>query len=111
MRIVDVSVLHPRTIDKFGSRGFTIGTLCPDAYVAAARLEPNGRIGRHPAVDDQCLLVLEGRATVSGEGGSVVEIKVGQAALWAAGEDHETRTDDGARVLIIEGKGLVERLI
>jgi redox-sensitive bicupin YhaK (pirin superfamily) len=110
MRIVDVSALQPRTIEKFGSRGFTIGTLCPDAYVAAATLEAEGRIGRHPAVADQCLLVIEGRAHVSGGDGSTVEIEAGQAALWMAGEDHETRTEDGARVLIIEGHGLAERL-
>jgi hypothetical protein len=111
MRIVEVSALQPRTIEKFGSRGFIIGTLCPNAYVAAATLEANGRIGRHPAVADQCLLVIEGRASVSGHDGSAVAIEARQAALWMAGEEHETRTDDGARVLIIEGNGLADRLL
>jgi redox-sensitive bicupin YhaK (pirin superfamily) len=110
MRIVEVSAAQPRTIKTFGSRGFTIGTLCADAHVAAATLEPDGTIGRHPAVVDQCLLVIEGRASVSGADGSAVAIEAGQAALWIAGEDHETRTDDGVRVLIIEGKGLADRL-
>jgi mannose-6-phosphate isomerase-like protein (cupin superfamily) len=110
MRIVEVSALNPRTIEKFGSRGFTIGTLCPDASVSAATLEANGRIGRHPAVVDQCLLVIAGRASVSGGDGSAVAIEAGQAALWMAGEDHETRTEDGARLLIIEGVGLADRL-
>jgi hypothetical protein len=110
MRVVEVSALNPRTIEKFGSRGFTIATLCTDAYVAAATLEANGRIGRHPAVLDQCLLVIEGKASVSGADGSAVTIEAGQAALWMAGEDHETTTDDGVRVLIIEGRGLADRL-
>ena len=78
MRIVDVSALNPRTIEKFDSRGFTIGTLCPDAYVAAATLGVDGRIGRHPAVLDQCLLVIEGRASVSGGDGSAVAIEPGR---------------------------------
>ena len=26
------------------------------------------------------------------------------------GEDHETKTDEGARILIIEGRGLADRL-
>jgi mannose-6-phosphate isomerase-like protein (cupin superfamily) len=110
MRIVEVSALQPRTIEKFGSRGFSVGTLCPDAYVTAATLEAAGRIGRHPAVEDQCLLVIEGRAHVSGGDGSTVAIEAGQAALWSAGEEHETRTDEGVRVLIIEGRGLADRL-
>jgi mannose-6-phosphate isomerase-like protein (cupin superfamily) len=110
MRIVEVNAVQPRTIEEFGSRGFTIGTLCPDAYVAAATLAAGGKIGRHPAVVDQCLLVLEGAASVSGEDGSTVAIEAGQAALWMAGEQHETRTDDGARVLIVEGRGLADRL-
>ena len=110
MRIVQVGAVQPRTIEKFGSRGFTIGTLCPDACVAAATLEAHGRIGRHPAVVDQCLLVIEGRASVSGGDGSTVAIEAGQAALWVAGEDHETKTDEGARILIIEGRGLADRL-
>jgi quercetin dioxygenase-like cupin family protein len=110
MRIVDVSALQPRPIEKFGSRGVTIGTLCPDAYVAAATLEAMGRIGRHPAVEDQCLLVIEGRANVSGGDGATLKIEAGQAVLWMAGEEHETTTDDGVRVLMIEGPGLAERL-
>jgi redox-sensitive bicupin YhaK (pirin superfamily) len=111
MRIVEVSAVQPRAVERFGSRGFSIGTLCADAYVAAATLEPQGGIGRHPAVDDQCLVVIEGSATVSGEDGSFVAIEPGQAALWLAGEDHETRTEDGVRVLIIEGAGLADRLV
>jgi hypothetical protein len=36
--------------------------------------------------------------------------EAGQAALWLTGEDHETRTEDGARILITEGTGLADRL-
>ncbi len=79
--------------------------------MAAATLDPHGGIGRHPAVDDQCLVVIEGSATVSGGDGSFVAIESGQAALWLAGEDHETRTEHGVRVLIIEGAGLADRLV
>jgi mannose-6-phosphate isomerase-like protein (cupin superfamily) len=110
MRIVEVSAVQPRTVDKFGSRGLTMGTLCPDAHVTAATLKPDGFIGRHRAVVDQCLVVIEGSATVSGEDGSIVAIEAGQAALWEAGENHETRTQDGVRVLIIEGMALSDRV-
>jgi len=110
MRIVEVNAIQPRAVEKFGSRRFTVGILCPDAYVTAATLEADGIIGRHSADVDQCLLVIEGRAFVSGADGSTVEITAGQAALWLAGEHHETRTDNGARLLIVEGEGLAERL-
>jgi len=71
-----------------------------------ARLEAGGCIGRHPAVVGQLLVLLSGAATVTGDDGQPVEIVPGQAALWAAGESHETRSRTGMVAAIVEADGL-----
>ena len=78
------------------------------AFQAAVfRLAAGGRIARHAARCRQILAVLEGAGEVSGASGAAQRIAAGEAVYWAAGEDHETRTDDGLTALIIEGDGLV----
>jgi len=74
---------------------------------AIFRLEPGGRIARHPASVPQILAVLDGQARVSGADGRFASVSSGQAVYWAAGEDHETRTDSGLTALLIEADGLL----
>jgi quercetin dioxygenase-like cupin family protein len=62
------------------------------------------------AVVDQCLVVVEGDAEVSGEDGTSHVIHPGSAALWIAGESHETRSRSGLTALIVEADGLVAAL-
>jgi hypothetical protein len=50
--------------------------------------------------------VLEGEGHVSGGDGSFVPIAAGEAVFWSAGEEHETLTDSGLTVLVIEAEGL-----
>jgi quercetin dioxygenase-like cupin family protein len=71
--------------------------LAAGAPVQAAifRLAPGGRIVRHPASVGQILAVLEGSGWVSGADGAPEPIAAGEAVSWAAGEEHETRTEDG----------------
>lgn len=80
--------------------------LAAEAYVVLARLAPGGIIGRHPAVVDQCLVVLSGEAELSGEDGVTRVLHAGSAALWTAGESHETCSRAGLTAIIIEGAGL-----
>ena len=68
---------------------------------ALFRLEPGGRIARHPAAVPQILAVLEGSGEVNGE-----PIAAGEAVFWQQGEEHETTTAAGLTALIVEGDGL-----
>jgi len=74
---------------------------------AIFRLATGGRIARHPATVPQILAVLEGTGRVSGADGTFEPIAAGQAVTWAQGEEHETESDDGMTVLILEAEGLV----
>ena len=73
---------------------------------AIFRLAPGGRIARHPAAVPQVLAVLEGSGFVSGGDGIEEPIHAGEAVVWSAGEQHETRIDDGLVALVLEGPGL-----
>src|SRR6266508_812375 len=78
---------------------------CP-VKAAIFRVAPNGRIARHPATFPQILAVLEGRGRVSGADGELNPIAAGEAVFWAAGEEHETRTESGMTALILEAEEL-----
>jgi quercetin dioxygenase-like cupin family protein len=82
--------------------------LAAGAPVQAAifRLAPNGRIVRHPATVPQILAVLEGAGRVSGADATFQLIEAGEAVFWSAGEEHETQTEDGMTVLVLEAEGL-----
>ena len=49
---------------------------------------------------------VRGAGEVSGPDREFQTIGTGEAVFWSAGEEHETRTDDGLTALIIEGPGL-----
>jgi quercetin dioxygenase-like cupin family protein len=77
---------------------------------AVFRLSPGGRIVRHPASMPQLLAALEGSGWVSGGDGVEQPLRAGEAVVWAEGEEHETRTDEGLTALILEGPGLRARI-
>jgi quercetin dioxygenase-like cupin family protein len=85
--------------------GVTIARLVRGAAFDAAvfRIEAGGRVARHPAVARQLLAVLDGSGHVSGGDGVEVAVAAGDAVVWAAGEEHETRSDDGMTALVVEG--------
>ena len=73
-------------------------------HVGVLRLDAGGCIGRHPTVQRQILLLVEGDASVSGDVGQPsVELTPGQAAVWEPGESHETTSRTGMTALVIEG--------
>ena len=94
-----------REVTHFQSAAFAISGLgsAAESHFAVAHLGPQGVIGRHPAVTPQMLVVLEGEAVVSGASSEPIAIGPRQAAVWDAGEQHETRTEAGVLALILEG--------
>jgi quercetin dioxygenase-like cupin family protein len=73
--------------------------------VSIAELEPGGRIGGHHGASRQVFVVLAGSGWVRTET-EQAELAAGEAALWEAGEWHESGTEGGMRVLIVEGEEL-----
>lgn len=70
--------------------------------MSVIRVDPGGVIGRHPAVVDQLFCIIEGEGWVSGADGTRVEVSAGQAAHWAAGEDHGSGSTSGMTALVVE---------
>ncbi|KQZ70303.1 cupin domain-containing protein [Nocardioides sp. Root151] len=105
MRILRLDQVPRRRIEANHSTGFTVGALglTADAHLVVVQLAPGGVIGRHPALGRQLLVVMEGNATVSGYDGVVQHLGPGQAAVWEAGEQHETRTTAGLLGFVVEG--------
>lgn len=104
MRILDIGHAIARPVDRFGSTGFDVAPLAQgNVTIVRLHVEPGGRIGRHDSVGEQLLFVLEGQAMVSGHDGVEHAIRAGEAALWATGESHETRSVGGFSGLAIEG--------
>ncbi len=89
----------------FSSVGFAVRHLgrVRDGRLSCLRLDAGGRIGRHPAVGRQLLLLIDGQATVSGEDGVATALQPGQAALWSPGEQHETVSGTGMLAFVVEG--------
>jgi quercetin dioxygenase-like cupin family protein len=114
MRVVGFGPDIGWRIDAFASQGVTFTPLTePDIargapfQAACMRLDPGGRIGRHPATVPQILAVVEGTGWVSGADGEPHAIAAGQAAYIEAGEEHETWTDDGCAAIVIESATLL----
>jgi quercetin dioxygenase-like cupin family protein len=90
----------------------TVAPLTPSIFegsliqAAIFRVEPGGRLRRHPATYPQILAVLEGSGEVSGTDGVDEAIEAGEAVFWHEGEEHEMKSDVGLTALIIEGESL-----
>ncbi|NEA55185.1 hypothetical protein G3I60_13760 [Streptomyces sp. SID13666] len=90
------------SIHRNAGTGTPSGPASPVVAVALMHLAPGGRLGRHQATIPQALTVVAGNGWVSGADGRAVPITTGQAACWAAGEDHETWTDTGLTAVVVE---------
>jgi quercetin dioxygenase-like cupin family protein len=84
------------------------GSVIEGSPVQAAifRVEPGGRLRRHPATYPQILAILEGSGEVSGADGDDQPLEAGEAVFWHEGEEHETTSAAGLTALIIEGERL-----
>ncbi|MGH3481188.1 MAG: hypothetical protein ACRDQD_30750 [Nocardioidaceae bacterium] len=103
MQILDASTYPDHSVDRFDSAGFYVGPGGTSLHAVVARLEPGGKIGRHPAVVAQALVPIVGKGLVAGADGVSHEISPGQVALWHQGEEHETSTPSGLIALLLEG--------
>lgn len=98
-----------KAITPFGSKNIIFKRLInhpANLDVVCMYFDPDGLIGFHPTVDDQLFLVVQGEGWVRGEEAERTAITAGQAAFWTAGDWHESGSDEGMTVIIIEGEGL-----
>jgi quercetin dioxygenase-like cupin family protein len=93
-----------REVTDFGSSGvrFSPLTRIGRGGVAVMHVAAGGAVGRHPATVDQLFVVVAGRGSVCGHDGVWEPIATGEAAFWAAGEEHATRADEPLVAVVIE---------
>jgi quercetin dioxygenase-like cupin family protein len=75
--------------------GFTVDVLT----VAAG-----GRVGRHPTRLWQLFAVVEGEGWVAGSDGRHEPIRAGEAVLWEPGEEHESGSERGMVVCVVQSR-------
>jgi quercetin dioxygenase-like cupin family protein len=104
LRRVDLSGEWPLT--ALGSVNAAVRRLGAHAQAVVIELGPGGVVGRHPAGVAQLFVVVRGSGWVSGDDGEREQIQAGEAVVWEPGEEHESGSDDGMRVLVVEAESL-----
>jgi quercetin dioxygenase-like cupin family protein len=99
--------LEPREMAAFDSRGIRMVAIArlsaeSESRVHVASVAPGGVLGRHPTRSWQLFHVLSGSGWVSGGDEVRKPISTGQAVLWSPGEEHESGSDLGMAVLIVQ---------
>lgn len=95
-----------KMIDQYSSSGVRLSKvvhLFEGAVVSCSYLDTTGVIGYHQATIPQLFLVVQGEGWVKAEAPRKTSIQAGQAAYWEKGEWHESGTETGMTVMIIEG--------
>ena len=103
MRRVELSGERPLTAP--GSVNAAVRRVAAEAHVVLIVVEPGGVVGRHPAGATQLFAVIRGSGWVSGGDGEREQIQAGEAVVWEPGE-HESGSEDGMTVLVIEAESL-----
>jgi len=105
MKIFRFDAEAGKNIDVYGSSGFVISKIVRvsgETDIQCAYLGPNGVIGYHRTTKDQLFAVVQGEGWVRGESPEKYPIRAGQAAFWEEGEWHESGTETGMTVILIE---------
>ena len=95
-----------RMIDRYSSSGVILSKVVhsfEEAVVSCAYFDAHGVMGNHQATIPQLFLVVQGEGWVRAESSDKTSIEAGQAAYWEKGEWHESGTETGMTVIIIEG--------
>ncbi len=75
-------------------------------HIGCMFIGPEGIVGLHKATINQLFLVLNGQGWVTGKEGIRFNIQSGKAAYWESGEIHESGSELGMTVIVIEGEDL-----
>jgi quercetin dioxygenase-like cupin family protein len=106
MRVIEAARRPGRPIEQFDSSGVEhLGGLRLGGPRALTFLhfQAGAHLGRHPTVMRQVFCVVDGQGWASGGEEQVVQLTAGQGAVWEPGEEHESGTDTGMSVVVLEG--------
>jgi len=108
LRRVDESVA--RSLTAYGSVAVKFAGLARGQHVAVGvmHVAAGGVVGRHPTASGQLVLVTAGSGWVSGGDEQRLAVAVGDAVFWPAGTEHESGSDDGMTLVVVESDGLRE---
>lgn len=107
MKLLEFGPEIGKPLTAFGSRGAVIARIPqarPDVVIHWMYLEPGGTVGYHQAADAQLFCVVQGEGWVLGREAKQLPIAAGQAAFWESGEWHESGTETGMQVIVIEAE-------
>lgn len=96
-----------RQMNVFDS-DFQLSHICQTstaANISLMTLGENGVIGSHQTVTNQLLIVLSGSGNVVGEEGKK-NVGPGEVVFWDKGEWHETSSEQGMQVMVVESEEL-----
>lgn len=93
--------------DEYGSRNITMMQLARSVDGGEFRshfawCRPNSLLGKHSANLWQLYVVVDGSGWVAEDDGRRVSMASGEAVLWSPGEIHESGSDDGMLVVIVQ---------
>ena len=97
-----------RAIREWGSTGASMLPLVrghDPAAVTWLRVDRGGCVGRHETAVPQLFMVVAGQGWVRADADQL-PLTAGQAAFLQAGESHESGSDHGMTVVVIESEGL-----
>jgi mannose-6-phosphate isomerase-like protein (cupin superfamily) len=81
--------------------------LATEANAVVIEVGPGGVVGRHPAGVAQLFVVVSGSGWVSGADGVRETIHSAEAVLWERGEEHESGSEEGMTVVVLEAETLL----
>ncbi len=79
--------------------------------IGIIHVEPGGIIGYHDAPVAQAFIVMEGEGWIKGADGNRQMLNTGEGVLWDKGEGHESGSEQGMTVLVLQGENLTEQKI
>ena len=106
MRIINFSHLDEKPMRRFNSKRTSIIpilTSVDEIQLVVMNIKPFGVIGMHKAPADQLVIVAKGEGWVRNESSDKIILKEGECVYWQEGEDHESGSDNGMIVYILEG--------
>ena len=89
-----------------GSVNAAVRRLGAQMHAVVIELGPGGIVARHPAGGAQLFVVVRGSGWASGGDGEREQIQAGDAVVWEQGEEHESGSEDGMTVLVVEAESL-----
>ena len=95
-----------REVTAPGSVSARVRRLTAGAHVVVIEIEPGGVVARHPAGAFQLFTVVSGSGWVSGGDDEREPIGAGEAVVWEPGEEHESGSDEGMTVLVVEAESI-----